>query len=250
MIRSAILALAIATSGLQAANPSTMLFQGNMTVDGKASTEATTLSVALYDNATSGTKVWEESFTDVKFTNGYFAVQLGSSKALPTFDKPLFVQLTAGGKAAASRIPLTTAPYAQRALVADSATKADVARTAKGIDTTVISLNQNQSGIAAVQSAIASKSSALLLNPSAGTAALQVAVSGNANVLTLSPQGIAMSTGGINLPLNTTATNGGSCLVENQLVLGSASGSGGPVPALFVCFPYPGQAGSFVWVKI
>jgi hypothetical protein len=119
---NALPALALAASGAFAALPSTMLFQGNMTVGGQAPTEPTTLVVALYDASTAGNKVWEESFANVVFANGSFAVQLGSSKALPTFDKPLFVQLTAGGKAAASRVPLTTAPYAQRAAMADAVT--------------------------------------------------------------------------------------------------------------------------------
>lgn len=119
---NALSALALAASGAFAALPSTMLFQGNMTVGGQAPTEPTTLVVALYDASSAGNKVWEESFANVLFVNGSFAVQLGSSKALPTFDKPLFVQLTAGGKAAASRVPLTTAPYAQRAAMADAVT--------------------------------------------------------------------------------------------------------------------------------
>lgn len=115
-------AFALAASGAFAALPSTMLFQGNMSVGGQSPTDPTTLVVSLYDASTLGNKVWEESFANVLFVNGSFAVQLGSSKALPTFDKPLFVQLTAGGKAAASRVPLTTAPYAQHAAMADAVT--------------------------------------------------------------------------------------------------------------------------------
>lgn len=114
--------LALVASGALAAMPSTMLFQGNMTVGGQSPADPTTLVVSLYDAATTGTKVWEESFANVMFTNGSFAVLLGSTKALPTFDKPLFVQLTAGGKVAASRVPLTTAPYAQHAAMADAVT--------------------------------------------------------------------------------------------------------------------------------
>ncbi|MEK7391678.1 MAG: hypothetical protein AAB214_03850 [Fibrobacterota bacterium] len=250
MIRSALLTLALAASGLQAATPSTMLFQGNMTVDGKASSETTPLIVALYDNATAGAKVWEESFSDAKFTNGYFAVMLGSSKALPTFDKPLFVQLTAGGKSAATRIPLTTAPYSQRASVADSATKADVARTAKGVDTSIVSLNQNASGFSTVQSVAGTKSSSLLLNPTTGTVELQVMTAGNGNVLKLSSDGIGLNEGGIKLPINSTAANGVRCTVENKMVLGSISSTAGPVPAMFVCFAHPTTPGTFVWVKI
>lgn len=115
-------ALAIAASSPMAALPPTMLFQGNMTVGGQTPVEPTTLVVSLYDAATSGTKVWEESFPNVTLVNGSFAVQLGSTKALPSFDKPLFVLLTAGGKAATSRVPLTTAPYAQHAAMADAVT--------------------------------------------------------------------------------------------------------------------------------
>lgn len=114
-IRSILAAIAMASAGTFAALPSTMLFQGSMTVDGTAKSGTSTLVVALYDDATSGTKVWEESFANVTLVNGGFAVMLGGSKALPSFDKPLFVQLTADGKAAATRAPLTLAPYAAMA---------------------------------------------------------------------------------------------------------------------------------------
>ena len=111
-IRNAFTALALASIGAFAELPTTMLFQGNMTVDGKAQTGATKLVVALYDADTKGTKVWEESFASVSMVNGAFAVQLGATQALPAFDKPLYVQLSADGKAAATRVPLTLAPYA------------------------------------------------------------------------------------------------------------------------------------------
>jgi|GEM_PF-4090573 len=114
-IRSILAAIAMASAGAFAALPTTMLFQGNMTVDGVAQSGTTALVVALYDATTSGTKVWEESFANVTLVNGGFAVQLGAVKALPAFDKPLYVQLTAGGKAAATRAPLTLAPYAAMA---------------------------------------------------------------------------------------------------------------------------------------
>jgi hypothetical protein len=133
-------AFALAASGAFAALPSTMLFQGNMSVGGQAPTDPTTLVVSLYDASTLGNKVWEESFANVLFVNGSFAVQLGSSKALPTFDKPLFVQLTAGGKAAASRVPLTSAPYAQHAAIADAVTNVRNAGDTTFLDAGVIGL--------------------------------------------------------------------------------------------------------------
>ena len=114
-IRNAFAALALASIGAFAALPTTMLFQGNLAVDGTAKTGTTKLVVALYDAPTSGTKVWEETFTEVALVKGAFAVQLGASKALPAFDKPLYVQLTADGKVAATRVPLTLAPYAAMA---------------------------------------------------------------------------------------------------------------------------------------
>lgn len=114
-IRNAFAALALASIGAFAALPTTMLFQGNLAVDGTAKTGTTKLVVALYDAPASGTKVWEETFTGVALVNGSFAVQLGASKALPAFAKPLYVQLTADGKVAATRVPLTLAPYAAMA---------------------------------------------------------------------------------------------------------------------------------------
>jgi hypothetical protein len=128
IIRKSLLALALAASCALAALPSTMLFQGNMVVDGKPISGSKEMEVSLYDALTGGTEVWTKTYTAM-FNNGYYAVALDNLEDVD-FSQPLFVGLKIGTEISASRIPLTTAPYAKRAAVADSAVKAAFATTA------------------------------------------------------------------------------------------------------------------------
>jgi hypothetical protein len=122
IIRKSLLALALAASCALAALPSTILFQGNMVLDGKPVSGSKEMVVSLYDALTAGTEVWTKTYTAM-FNNGYYAVELDNLAAVD-FSKPLFVGLKIGTETVATRIPLTSAPYAKRAAVADSAVKA------------------------------------------------------------------------------------------------------------------------------
>jgi hypothetical protein len=128
IIRKSLLALALAASCALAALPSTMLFQGNMVLDGKPVSGSKEMVVSLYDALTAGTEVWTKTYTAM-FNNGYYAVALDNLESVD-FSKPLFVGLKIGTETIATRIPLTSAPYAQRAAVADSAVKAATADNA------------------------------------------------------------------------------------------------------------------------
>lgn len=134
-IRKSILALAFAASCALAALPSTMLFQGHVTLPAADANGAKELTVSLYDAETAGSLVWSDNFQNVVFTEGRFVVQLGAGAALPAFDKPLFIQLTVGTLVAEKRTPLTLAPYAKRAAVAETAILADRATVATKAET-------------------------------------------------------------------------------------------------------------------
>lgn len=102
-----------------------MLFQGHVTLPAAEANGTKELTVSLYDAETGGTLYWSDNFTSVVFTDGRFAVQLGSSAPLPSFNKPVYIQLTVGSLVAEKRIPLTVAPYAKRAEVAEKAVMAE-----------------------------------------------------------------------------------------------------------------------------
>lgn len=135
IIRKSILALAFAASCVMATLPSTMLFQGHVTLPAAEANGTKDLVVTLYTTATGGSIVWTETYQGVQFSNGNFAVTLGAVKALPEFDKPLFIDVLVGNMTTASRTPLTVAPYAKRAEVAEKAILADQATVATKAET-------------------------------------------------------------------------------------------------------------------
>jgi hypothetical protein len=136
-IRKSLFVLALAASCALAALPSTMLFQGNMVVDGKPLSGNKELKVSLYDALTAGKEVWTKTYAAM-FNNGYYTVLL-DGLADVDFSMPLFVGLSIGTEVSPARIPLTTAPYAKhaevadRALLADKATAATTATMAEGL---------------------------------------------------------------------------------------------------------------------
>jgi len=110
--------------------PQTMLFQGQLSQGGIAVNDRIPILVNLCDAASDNlagcSKVYSDSTT---VTNGYYAIQI----PLPAMNKPYWLDVTANKMVAAARIPLSSAPYAINALVADSAgraTKADTATVA------------------------------------------------------------------------------------------------------------------------
>jgi hypothetical protein len=127
--------LALACSCVMAAMPTSMLFQGSVaSTDTEPMTGNKTLVVHLFDQAVDGTTVYSESFSDVSFVNGYFAVTLQIDPEVVSFDKQYFLEWMVEGVTSSARIPLMASPYAMRALVADKATLADVATLATSAD--------------------------------------------------------------------------------------------------------------------
>ena len=107
-----------------AATPQTMNYQGYLkSAAGVPFTGTKKLTFKIYDATTGGNLLWTEIQQTVNVAKGQFSVTLGSPAAplaLP-FDKPYWLGVAVDAEAEMTpRQPLTTAPYAFRASVADS----------------------------------------------------------------------------------------------------------------------------------
>lgn len=119
--RTPLLLLALMTTAVaQAQIPQTISYQG-LIADGAAPVADGSHSVTfrLFDAATGGNKVWEESQT-ITTKAGLFNAQLGASTPLDiSFSAPLFLDITIAGSPLQPRTPLATSPYAFTARFAD-----------------------------------------------------------------------------------------------------------------------------------
>ena len=127
--------------------PHKISYQGVITdASGPIADGSHTLTFRIYESATGGTAVYEETQT-VTTAGGLFDVVIGSVDSLDlTFKKPYFLGISVdGGAEMTPRIPLTTAPYAFSAISAGTAfTVEDGAITADKLapDAAVTSLNE------------------------------------------------------------------------------------------------------------
>ena len=115
-----------------AAPPQTMNYQGVLkSATGVPFTGTKKITFKIYDVATGGTALWTETQPSVNVAKGQFSVTLGAgTPAVPlilAFDKSYWLGVTVDSETVemAPRQPLTTAPYAFRAAVADNATSVD-----------------------------------------------------------------------------------------------------------------------------
>src|SRR3989338_4997845 len=85
-----------------------------------------TLTFRLYEAASGGTKVWEETQPDVPLAQGHFSVLLGSVTSLTTMDwaTPYWMAILVNGEELLPRQPITSVPLAIRSEAADTATVA------------------------------------------------------------------------------------------------------------------------------
>lgn len=105
--------------------PRTIAFQGKVTdPSGRLLNEPHTLKFVLYDSASGGNALWSETHTNLVIVKGLFAVSFGAKVPLsPPFDAPYWVSVEVDGTGEMEpRLPLTSAPYALHAAVADSLT--------------------------------------------------------------------------------------------------------------------------------
>ena len=114
-----LIAGALLTGGLrlaEAAIPTTLAFQGKLT--DQASQPLTgnqTVTFRLFDAATGGAKLWEETQT-VAVSGGLFSVLLGSVTPLTlSFDQPYWIETQVGAELLSPRQPLSSSPYARTA---------------------------------------------------------------------------------------------------------------------------------------
>jgi hypothetical protein len=126
ILMTTMMALA-ATAGTAAAVPGTMSFTARLT-EGDAPVEGNVaLHVAIFDAATAGTMLWEETHPVVMADNGLVYANLGSIDPVNNSldgsvfgGQTLYAELTVDGDVLSPRIPLTSVPYAVRAGTAET----------------------------------------------------------------------------------------------------------------------------------
>jgi hypothetical protein len=126
LIAAAVLSLAQLA---HAAAPDTLSYQGRLTQSGAPVNAAVTVTFALYDALSGGTKLWQESQT-VTPANGLYSVNLGQVAALPDtlFTQPLYLGVTLNSDPEMTpRQALNAQPYSRQAKNASRATTADYA---------------------------------------------------------------------------------------------------------------------------
>ncbi len=107
---------------LSFAVPSTINYQGKLTdASGVALNGYYSMEFRIYDAPTGGTLLWTETHSSVEVTKGLFAVVLGETNPIDLpFDDQYYLEIVVNSDVLSPRLPLTTAPYAFRAQIADS----------------------------------------------------------------------------------------------------------------------------------
>jgi hypothetical protein len=86
------------------------------------------VTFAIYEQEFGGTPIWSENQL-VDVLNGFMNVYLGKENPLNiSFDKPLWLQITIGGSSF-PRTPLTSTPYAMKAITSTTSDTANIAIT-------------------------------------------------------------------------------------------------------------------------
>jgi microcystin-dependent protein len=100
----------------------TFSFQGTLRNDaGLAVEDGTyTINVSIYDAEISGNMLWTNTYNSVLVENGVYSIAITPENV--SFDEPRYVGISVnGGAELAPRIPISAAPYAVHASVADTA---------------------------------------------------------------------------------------------------------------------------------
>lgn len=193
--------------------PETVSFTARVTDNGSPANGALSVHIALFDAATGGTMVWEET-QSLTADAGLVYATLGSTTALtPTVldGRGLYAELTIEGDVLSPRISITSVPYAVRAAVADSV---------EGLDPAALQLKVT--GTCATGSAIRQ------VNPD-GTVVCETGTGGDITAVTTSG-GITggAASGAIALSIDTAviqARVAGTCPVGSSIRAISATGT-------------------------
>ncbi|RKZ31046.1 hypothetical protein DRQ36_03405 [bacterium] len=104
--------------------PGNINYQGKLTdPDGVAIDGTRQVAFAIYNVSAGGSALWSETHPAVNIDHGLFDVILGSITSFPAsldFSEPYWLEITVAGETLTPRQPFTSAPYAFRALTADS----------------------------------------------------------------------------------------------------------------------------------
>src|SRR5690349_18106587 len=110
---------------LQAQVPRTISYQGVLADAAGNLVQGThQLTLQLYQEGSGGTAIYTETHTSVAVVKGVFNLIIGSVTPLPeglSFDRAYFLDVKVDNVQMTPRTPLTAAPYALRAAVADQA---------------------------------------------------------------------------------------------------------------------------------
>ena len=103
---------------LYAAVPKLLNYQGKLLdSSGVGINDTLTITFKLYDAATGGNLLWQETINDVEILKGLFSVELGASDGFDTlsFAQEYWLEITIGTETLTPREKLTAAPYAIKA---------------------------------------------------------------------------------------------------------------------------------------
>jgi hypothetical protein len=113
-----LLAVAALTYTVSAQVPDSIAYQGYLELDGApVDNPSATLTFRLFDAATGGTELWEETQSGVSVEGGVFSVYLGAASSLEevSFEGSRWLSVAVGGDSApqlSPRTALVAAPYA------------------------------------------------------------------------------------------------------------------------------------------
>lgn len=182
-------ALVLSALPARATVPDVLTYAGSLR-DGAAPANGTfSVVLELFTDRTAGTRVFQQTEASLPVSNGELVVDLGDDPTNPLDDDvlatgALFLQITVNGEALAPRVPLTSAPFARRAHLAEEAETlgglsaddiANLTTAGAGLVKTGAQLSLAPNGVTSANIADGAVTAADLADGSVGTTKLQPA---------------------------------------------------------------------------